>query len=199
MIVDRDFYSQNATIVARQLLGATVVNLVDGQRVSGRIVEMEAYTGLDDLASHGRVGKTQRNLPMWETTGHAYVYLIYGMYWLLNVTCEPTDQPAAALIRAIEPLEGLDIIAANRDGRPPRDWTNGPGRLTRALGVDGQHNRRDLTDPASGIWIELGSSIPDADVSSGPRIGLGKNVQEPWYSMPWRWWITDHACVSATK
>lgn len=199
MILDRDFYSQNATIVARQLLGATLVNMIDGQRVSGRIVEMEAYTGLDDLASHGRVKKTPRNLPMWETTGHAYVYLIYGMYWLLNVTCEPADQPAAALIRAIEPLEGLDVMAAKRAGRPQHEWTNGPGRLTLAIGVNYQHNLFDMTDPSSGLWIEAGPSVPDADVSAGPRIGLGKHVQEPWYSMAWRWWISGNKWVSATK
>ncbi len=199
MILDQDFYSQNAKLVARQLLGATLVHLVDGQRVSGRIVETEAYTGLDDLASHGRVGKTPRNLPMWENPGHAYVYLVYGMYWLLNVTCEPADQPAAALIRAIEPLEGLDVMAANRAGRPQREWTNGPGRLTLAIGVEGQHNRFNITSQASGLWIESGPVIADAQVSTGARVGLGKNVQEPWYSMPWRWWITDHPCVSSTK
>ncbi len=199
MILDREFYSAHATEVARRLLGTTLVHLVDGQRVSGKIVETEAYSGLNDLASHGRAGKTPRNLPMWEAAGHAYVYLIYGMYWLLNVTCEPVGQPAAVLIRAIEPCEGLDIIAKNRSGRHQREWTNGPGRLTLAMGIDASHNRCDMTSTAGGLWIEQGISIPDAQVSTGPRVGLGKHVKEPWLSMPWRWWITDHPCVSVAR
>lgn len=172
------------------------MRLVDDRRVSGIIVEAEAYTGHDDLASHGRLKKTKRNLPMWGPPGYAYIYLTYGMYWLLNAVCEPTDQPAAALIRAIEPLEGLDIMAANRVGRPQLEWTSGPARLTMALGLDSRHNQVDMTDTTSNLWIETGDPIPDSAVSAGPRIGMGKKVMEPWFSMPWRWWITDNVYVS---
>lgn len=199
MIYTRDFFAQDATIVARELLGATLVHMVDGQRVSGRIVETEAYTSMDDLASHGRAGKTPRNMPMWEAPGHAYVYLVYGMYWLLNATCEPEGQAAAALIRAVEPLEGLGIIAANREGRRPREWTNGPGRLTVAMGISGDHNRFDMTGQTDGLWIEQGIAIPDEDVQTSPRVGLGKNVGEPWLSIPWRWYIRDNPHVSAPR
>jgi DNA-3-methyladenine glycosylase len=192
----RDFYAQNACVVARALLGARLVRLVDGVRVSGMIVETEAYSGPDDLASHGRGGKTPRNLPMWETPGQAYVYLCYGMYWLLNAVCQPEEEAAAVLIRGIQPMEGESVIAANRPDVAPRNWTNGPGRLTRGLGVTGSDNRTDLTRTDSGLWIGPGEPVEDAVISTGPRIGMGKSVYEPWFSMPWRYWITGNKYVS---
>lgn len=196
MTFSRDFYGQEAPAVARALLGAVLVRQIDGRRISGRIVETEAYRR-DDAASHSFVGKTPRNLPMWEAPGHAYVYFTYGRYWLLNVVCEPEDHPAAVLIRAIEPLEGQDMIAANRAGRPPRHWTSGPGRLTMALQITGsEHNRADLTTASGSLWIEARAPVPDEQVRSGPRIGLGNNVSEPWLSIPWRWWIADNQYIS---
>lgn len=194
--LERSFFAQEATVVARALLGAVLVRTVEGQRLAGRIVETEAYRTIDDLAAHSRAGKTPRNLPMWEAPGHAYVYLTYGMYWLLNVVCEPEDSPAAVLIRAIEPTEGLDRIAANRNGRAPKHWTSGPGRLTMALGIDGDDNRVDMTDPASGLWIEAGDPVLDEHILTGPRIGLGKHVPEPWLSLGWRWWEVENPHVS---
>jgi DNA-3-methyladenine glycosylase len=177
----RSFFEQNAVWVARDLLGARLVRRMGGRLLVGKITETEAYSGFEDAASHAHRGKTPRNLPMWEAPGHAYVYFIYGMYWLLNVTCEPADQPAAVLIRALEALEDL----------PPH--THGPGRLTRALGIDGNFNRLDLTTTESGLWIEAGESIPDEQVNSGARVGLGKHVPEPWRSHPWRFWVANHA------
>ncbi len=194
--MDREFFAQQSTVVARDLLGARLVRQIDGRRVAGRIVETEAYRTVADLAAHSRSGKTARNLPMWEAPGHAYVYLTYGMYWLLNVVCEPVDHPAAVLIRALEPLEGLDVIAANRPGRPQDEWASGPGRLTMALAITGEDNRADMTSATSGLWIEAGERVPDAQVQAGPRIGLGKHVREPWLSMPWRWWVVDNPHVS---
>lgn len=195
-LLSRDFYAQESTTVARALLGAILVRQIDGQRLSGRIVEVEAYHRQADAASHSHRGKTPRNAPMWEAPGQAYVYFTYGMYWLLNAVCEPVDHPAAVLIRAVEPLEGLDLIAANRAGRSPKEWTSGPGRLTRALGITGDQNRADLTRAASGLWIESGDPVPEDQVRTGPRIGLGRSVVEPWRSMPWRWWIVGNAHVS---
>lgn len=192
----RDFYAQDATIVARALLGAVLCRRLDGMLLAGRIVEVEAYRTPADLASHGRAGRTPRNLPMWEAPGYAYVYFTYGMHWLLNVVCEPPDQPAAVLIRALEPVAGLEQIAARRAGLPQTAWTSGPGRLTRALAIDGTHNRADLTTPDSGLWIAAGEPVPDAQVACGPRIGLGKHVQEPWLSIPWRWWLDGNPHVS---
>ncbi|MBI5928511.1 MAG: DNA-3-methyladenine glycosylase [Chloroflexi bacterium] len=195
-ILNRDFYTRNACVVARELLGARLVRRIDGQQVAGLIVETEAYTGVNDLASHGRLKRTPRNLPMYEKPGHAYVYLTYGMHWLLNVACEPEGHPAAVLLRAIEPIEGLDVMASRRPNRPAKEWTSGPARLTLAIGVDGKQNRVDMTGQEAGLWIEAGSPVEDAKVSTGPRIGLGKRVPEPWFSMAWRWWISDNPYVS---
>ncbi len=193
--LDRAFFARPATDVARALLGARLVRIA-GQRLSGTIVETEAYRLQADAASHSHRGRTPRNAPMWEAPGHAYVYFTYGMYWLLNVVCEPVDHPAAVLIRAAEPLEGLDVIAANRPGRPFTEWASGPGRLTMAFAITGQANRADMTDPASALWIEPGEPVPDEQVRTGPRIGLGKHVTEPWRSIAWRWWVDGNPHVS---
>jgi len=87
-------------------------------------------------------------------------------------------------------------MAANRAGQPPRRWTSGPGRLARALAVDGGHNGADMTTTASGLWVERADPLPDERVRSGPRVGMGKRVLEPWLSMPWRWWVADNPYVS---
>jgi DNA-3-methyladenine glycosylase len=195
-VLGRAFYERPATEVAPDLLGRVLVRQVDGVRVAGRIVEAEAYSGLDDLASHGRAGRTPRNLPMWEAPARAYVYLCYGRYPLLNVVCEPEGQPAAVLIRALEPLEGQAFIEARRAPHPPRHWTNGPGRLTLALAIDLTHNRHDLTRPNSALYIEAGQPIPTVQQATRPRIGLGRRVTEPWYSLPWCWYVKDNPYVS---
>lgn len=194
-ILKRDFYNRNACQIARELLGTRLVRVINGQRVSGMIVETEAYRE-GDAASHAHNGRTPRNTPMWETPGLTYVYLTYGMHWLLNAVVESENAPAAVLIRAIEPIEGLDIIAENRQGRPPREWTNGPARMTAALSINIKQNQIDLTTKTDGLWIEAAESISDSEVCTGARIGLGKNVSEPWLSMPWRWWIKDNPHVS---
>lgn len=193
-----DFYNRSALVVARDLLGARLVRVLpDGTRIAGRIVETEAYTGLDDLASHaGRHKRTPRNLPMWKAPGRSYVYFTRGIHWMLNVVVEPEDQPAAVLIRAIDPLEGLDTIGRHRPDSKPLDWTSGPARLTRALAISGALNEADMTTTAAGLWIEDDEAIPDELVRSGPRIGLGK-TPEPWFSIPWRWWVGGNAYVSA--
>ncbi len=192
-----EFYQRSALLVARDLLGARLVRMLpDGQRIAGRIVETEAYTGLDDLASHaGRHPRTSRNLPMWKSPGIAYVYQTRGIHWLLNAVAEPFDQPAAVLLRALEPLEGLDQMAANRPDRSLLEWTSGPARLTQALGVTGAFNEADLKSTGAGLWIEADQPVPDSVVRTGPRVGLGK-TPEPWLSIPWRWWIHGSPYVS---
>ncbi len=169
--------------------------LENGVRVSGRIVETEAYTGLDDLASHGRKKRTPRNLVMYGPPGHAYVYFTYGNWWLPNVVAEPEDQPAAVLIRAVEPVEGLDEMASRRPDRPPEEWTNGPAKLALAMEIGKALNGVDMTTTANGFWIEPAETVPDELVRTGPRIGMGK-TPEPWYSMPWRWWVGGNLYVS---
>lgn len=193
----REFYAQSALLVARELLGAHLVRLLpDGTRLAGRIVEAEAYTGIDDMASHGRARRTPRNLPMWGAAGHAYVYFTYGNHWMLNVVAEAEGHPAAVLIRAIEPLEGEAVMQAHRAGRTRTEWTSGPGKLAQALAITGAENTLDITTTANRLWVEPGEPVSDADVRTGPRIGLGK-TPEPWFSIPWRWWVGGNRCVSA--
>lgn len=196
--LNRAFFERETVIVARDLLGRMLVHDIDGQRVAGRIVETEAYTGWADSASHAHRGETARNQVMFGLAGISYIYLIYGNYWLLNVIAKPhgADYPAAVLIRALEPVEGLEIMATHRPGRPIRKWTNGPGRLTLALGIDQLLNHQDMVDPHSALYFETGASVPDGEVQTSPRVGLGKAVAEPWRSQPWRFTIGGSPYVS---
>ena len=177
----REFYARPTLTVARALLGMRLVRLQDGVQLSGMITEAEAYIGREDLACHAHSGKSLRNAVMFGPPGHAYVYFTYGMHWMLNAVTELEEFPAAVLLRAIQPLEGLEIISARRQGRD----TLGPAKLTQALGIDGALNGIDLCSPASGLWIEPGPPVPENAVLTGPRVGL-YTVPEPWKSKPWR-------------
>lgn len=121
---------------------------------------------------------------MYGAPGRAYVYFTYGMHWMLNAVTEREGFPAAVLLRAILPKEGIEIIQARRKGRD----TLGPAKLTQALGVDENQNGIDLSNEASGLWVEGGEQIPDAQILCGPRVGL-YTVPEPWKSMPWRFQV----------
>ena len=189
----RDFYAQSTLKVARQLLGCTLVRLdkINGKsrRIAGIITETEAYQGETDLGCHAKAGRTARTAVMYGPPGHAYVYFTYGNHWLLNCITRPEGEPHAVLIRAIQPTEGIDIIAERRKDRPEKIWTDGPGKLTKALDIDGRHNGTDLTDPKAIIFIEPGKKVPSKFVNIGPRIGL-YTVPEPWKSKPWRFLVT---------
>ena len=176
-----EFYNRPTLTVARELLGARLVRVLDGIRLAGIIIETEAYVGEEDLGCHAKSGKTRRNAVMYGPSGHAYVYFTYGMHWMLNAVTEREGFPAAVLMRAFEPVEGVEIISARRQGRD----TLGPAKLTQALGVDQALNGADLCDPVSGLWTEAGIPVDDGDVITGPRVGL-YTVPEPWKSMPWR-------------
>jgi DNA-3-methyladenine glycosylase len=188
------FYNRNAAVVARDLLGRRLVRFLDeGDRIAGIITETEAYVGESDLACHARAGETARTKIMYGPPGRVYMYFIYGMHWMLNCVTDAAGSPAAVLIRAIIPYEGLEQIAANRRGTgenpvKPKDWANGPARLCQALRLNGQFNGADLTDPASQLLIEPGQPVEDANVLVGPRVGID-SVPEPWRSMPWRFRI----------
>ncbi len=188
------FYERATLTVARDLLGTRLVRLLNGKRVGGWIVETEAYVGEEDLGCHARAGRTPRTEVMYGPPGRAYVYFNYGMHWLLNVVTEGEGFPAAVLIRAIWPAEGLDVIAARRRGRPRRHWTDGPAKLTQALAIDGTFNRCDLTTTEAGVWIEPGLPIDDENVTKGPRVGL-YSVPEPWKSIPWRFRVINPQAV----
>jgi len=180
------FYARSVLDVAPDLLGRRLVRVLDGVRLAGYITETEAYNGAQDLACHARAGRTPRTEIMFGPPGRAYVYFTYGLHWMLNCVTHPEGDPAAVLIRAILPVEGLEVIAARRAGRPEAQWTDGPAKLCQALGIDGSCNGVDLTDARSGLWIEPGFPVAEQDFLRGPRIGIDY-AGEPWVSMPWRY------------
>jgi DNA-3-methyladenine glycosylase len=189
----RSFYARPTPVVARALLGQRLVRVLGGRRLAGRIVEAEAYTGSDDLASHARNGRTSRNAPMFDgPPGGVYVYFIYGVHWMFNVVAHQAP-PGAVLVRALAPLEGLDAMRARRGGRPERLLTNGPARLTQALGIDQAFNGVDLvTHPH--ILIEAGPPPPNQIIACGPRVGVSGD--ELARTRPWRFWVRDDPFVS---
>lgn len=181
----QSFFARPTLEVARGLLGMRLVRSLNGARLSGWIVETEAYIGETDLACHARAGKTPRTAVMYGPPGRAYIYFTYGMHWLLNAVTEAEGFPAAVLLRAIQPVEGLEEMALRRAGVPPARWTDGPGKLCRALALDGQQNGLNLCDPSGELFIETGPGVPDIEVLVGPRVGI-QSTPEPWRSMPWR-------------
>ncbi len=192
-LLQRDFYNRPALDVARDLLGCRLVRIQDGQRMAGLIVETEAYQGEDDLGCHASTGVTPRTAVMYGAPGHAYVYFTYGMHWMLNAVTDCEGIPSAVLIRTIHPVEGKDRMAANRPyNAGKRGWTDGPAKLTQALGIDGNLNQADLCQPENGLWIENGSSLTDSIIERTPRIGLN-SVPEPWHSVPWRFIVDQEA------
>lgn len=187
---ETEFYEQPAREVAQALLGQRIVHIVNGQRISGYLLETEAYDSESDGACHARSGKTARNAPLYGPPGLAYVYFTYGIHWLLNVVARPENEPAGVLFRAIYPIEGLDIIRANRAGQKRKNWCNGPAKLTRALAVDGEQNLSPLYDSNSHLHIEPGILVPDHLVRTGPRIGVDY-APEPWKSIEWRFFVDE--------
>ena len=183
-ILSRNFFARSTLIVARELLGAQLVRILDGVRLAGIISECEAYIGEEDLGCHAKSGRTKRNAIMYGLPGHAYVYFTYGMHWMLNAVTEREGFPAAVLIRGMVPVEGVPIISANRQGGD----TRGPAKLTQALRIDAALNGASLCDRDSGLWIEAGTPVPDSDIITSPRVGLF-TVPEPWKSVPWRFEI----------
>jgi DNA-3-methyladenine glycosylase len=179
----RSFYQRPTLEVARDLLGRTLVRMLDGQRVAGRICEVEAYVGEDDLASHAARGPSLRNRAMYGPGGLAYVYLIYGMHYCLNVVTEDAGYPAAILIRSIEPLEGVATMRENRVSGARNGLTDGPAKLCQALAIDRRLDGHDLTSGAE-LWLERGEPVPDALVHTTPRINIGGDEQAR--SLPWR-------------
>ena len=180
------FYNRPTLTVARELLGARLVRIQDGVKLVGLISETEAYLGEDDLASHAKAGRTIRTAPMFGPPGHAYVYFTYGNHWMLNAVTEREGFPAAVLIRAIQPIEGIEVMMERRNGRD----TLGPGKLTQALGITKSENNTNLTEADSSLRIEAGIFVPDKSVTIGPRVGLNK-TPEPWLSRPWRFLVKE--------
>src|SRR6266498_3750212 len=184
MILPRDFYNRTTLSVARELIGARLVRILEGKKLVGLITETEAYISQKDLACHAKAGITPRTAVMFGEPGHAYVYFTYGNHWMLNVVTERKGLPAAVLIRAIQPIEGVEVMLERRYGRD----TLGPGKLCQAMGITKSENGVDLTKKTGGLWIEEGVEVPNSRVTKGPRVGLN-NTPEPWLSKPWRFLV----------
>jgi DNA-3-methyladenine glycosylase len=187
----RDFFNRETLQVARELLGMRLVRIDSRQRLSGVIIEAEAYRGEEDQGCHAHAGRTPRTRVMYGPPGHAYIYFTYGMHWMLNFVTEEVGYPAAVLIRAVHPLEGLHLISKRREPQPPQRWTDGPAKLCQAFGIDGSLNAHDICSPDAQIFVEHGDPIPDSSVTKSPRVGLN-NVPEPWKSIPWRFMTGAH-------
>jgi DNA-3-methyladenine glycosylase len=189
-VLPKEFFARDTEIVARELLGAILECRTPDGVASGRIVETEAYVGEHDLACHAAAGRTARTAPLYGPPGIAYVYFIYGVHWCVNAVTRGVDEPSAVLIRALEPLTGLDLMRRRRTAaRRDVDLTNGPGKLCQALGITGEHNWKPLQAPP--LRILEGVAIPDQLTARTPRIGITQCVD--W---PLRWVIRDNPYVS---
>ena len=165
------FYRRDTETVARELLGCRLVHVVGGQRLSGRIVETEAYLGIGDRACHTFGDRrTERTKSMYLPGGHAYVYFIYGMHFCFNVVTRTEEHPEAVLVRAIEPLEGIETMRSRRAVKRDRDLANGPGKLCAALAIDKKCDGLSLNGPS--LFIEPGEKIDSRLVHSSRRIGV---------------------------
>ncbi|HDJ66590.1 MAG TPA: DNA-3-methyladenine glycosylase [Nitrososphaeria archaeon] len=183
----RDFYERCVVDVAKDLLGKLLIRRIDGQVLIGRIVEAEAYRGPDDPASHAYRGKTERNKVMFDRGGLAYIYLAYGIHRLLNVTAEPPGKPAAVLIRALEPIKGVEVMRRFRGTSDLRALTSGPGRLTEALSIDLKLNGLDLT--SSDELFIADDEFRAFKIASSPRIGVRDKRR-------WRFYVEGNKFVS---
>jgi len=190
--LSRGFYARPTVEVARALLGMRLVRVLEGERLAGRIVEVEAYDGRDDRASHASRGPTPRSQIMFGPPGFAYIYFIYGMYHCLNVVTQREGYPAAILIRALEPVEGIERMRALRQ-RPDRELTCGPGRLCQALGITRVLNGVDLCH-SDVLFIEADEGVLEEEIVATPRVGV--RGDERALKVPWRFLVRDNPFVS---
>jgi DNA-3-methyladenine glycosylase len=173
----RSFYSRYTPDVARELLGSVLVRAIDGRELRSRVVEVEAYRGADDPASHAHRGVTKRTKVMFGEPGHAYVYFAYGFHHCLNLTTEADGEPGAVLIRAVEPLTGIEEMRRRRRVEELTNLTSGPGKLTKALGIDLSLNGEDVVRSRE-LFLLRGR--PGGDVAVSTRIGISSGLEKPW-------------------
>lgn len=187
-VLARRFYARDARDVAPELLNKV---LVSGDR-RARIVEVEAYCGSSDPASHAYRGMTRRNASMFGPPGHLYVYFTYGMHWCANVVCMPSGTASAVLLRGAEPLSGIEEMMCSRPAaRREEDLCSGPAKLSQAFGLTGTDDGRDLVTGAGGLRIVDDGTPPPTRPGIGVRIGIRDAAHEPW-----RWWVSDNRHVS---
>ena len=190
-ILSKSFFELDTLYIARNLLGKKLVRKIDNKLISGMIVETEAYIGMDDTACHACKGKTKRTEIMFKEAGCAYIYLIYGMYYMLNIVTERKDFPAAVLIRALEPLEGFDVIEKRKHP------TNGPGKLCKSMLIDKSLNGIRVYE-GQHLWLENFKKTTQKDVDTGKRIGISyASIDDQ--NKKWRFWIKNNSSVSTFK
>ncbi|RJQ84957.1 DNA-3-methyladenine glycosylase [Amycolatopsis panacis] len=199
MRVDRLFRREELALdpveLARLLLGAVLEAETAEGTVGVRLVEVEAYRGLDDPASHCYRGKTPRNAVMWGPAGHLYVYFVYGMHFCANVVGTEDGLPGAVLLRAGEVVEGAGLVRARRpNARGNGELAKGPAILTSVLGLDRHWNGADLTDPASPVRLRIGERVPADRIRVGPRVGVAMAMDTPW-----RFWVDGSPAVSTYR
>lgn len=192
MILPLEFYERDTLTVAKELLGCTVVSRAGGRETRGVIVETEAYCGGDDPAAHSYRGRSERVRALYEGKGLAYIYLIYGMYWCLNFSSGAGARPDCVLIRALEPVGGLDTMSRRRGGQAHKNLCSGPGKLCMALGIDKTLYGTRLYDPASPLTVEAGKTVSEPELS--PRVGVDyAGEAKTW---PWRFTVPGNIYVS---
>lgn len=199
----REFYTRGETLqIARELLGKLlVIPNESGERVSAMIVETEAYLGAEDKAAHSYNNRrTARTETMFAIGGTVYIFFIYGMYFQFNVVAGKEGTPHAVLIRAVEPVENIELMRERRALKsknpaakmPDKNLTSGPGKLCIALGIDREFNNQSLLGEK--VWLEDYKSFSDAEITCGARVGI--DYAEEYTLKPWRFWVKDNAFVS---
>lgn len=188
-ILPRSFYARETVKVANDLLGTCLVRVVGKHRLIGRIIEVEAYRGADDPASHAFRGNTPRTAPMFGEPGHAYVYFTYGNHYCLNVTAHRIGVPGAVLIRAIDPMHGVEVMTKFRPEVSRLELTNGPGKLTKALRINKSLNELDLTRRGP-LFLTVASTEP-VPIACSTRIGISQGTDRLW-----RFYVAGNPYVS---
>jgi DNA-3-methyladenine glycosylase len=194
-LLDRAELAVDVPDAAVRLLGCTVESDTPDGPVAVRLVEVEAYRGADDPASHSFRGRTPRNAVMFGPAGHLYVYFVYGMHFCANITCMADGDPGGVLLRAGEVVSDVGVAHARRPtARRPADLARGPARLASLLGLTREANGLDVTDPASPVRLIAGPPVDPAVVRSGPRVGVAAAQDTPW-----RFWLDGNPAVSAFR
>ncbi|MBI4394904.1 MAG: DNA-3-methyladenine glycosylase [Candidatus Omnitrophica bacterium] len=191
ILLDRSFYERNTPVVAFELIGKILVFKQNGSVLSGKIVETEAYLGSSDPASHAHRGVTPRNHVMFGRAGISYVYFTYGNHHCLNLVTEPDGVPGAVLIRALEPLSGIQVMTKRRGGASRDQLTNGPGKLTQAFGITREHSGLDLTQDSFFVAQDEKKEEEALHIQAAPRIGISRAKE-----MPLRFYLRSNPFVS---
>ncbi|MEL4106242.1 DNA-3-methyladenine glycosylase [Oscillospiraceae bacterium WX1] len=191
MIIPRDFYEQDTLTVAQSLLGQLLVRHTPAGTVTGIIVETEAYLGEKDDAAHSYRGKTARTSVQYGEKGHAYIYMIYGIHFCLNLTAGPPGLPEVVLIRAVEPVSGIELMAERRASKNRLALCSGPGKLCRAFDIGKELYGADVCQSGALYLVYSGQAV---SVTASSRVGIDYAVSSR--EMPWRFTISDNSYIS---